>query len=53
MRPLKALIVDCFRIVAGLDKQFSDLDGEVFIDLEEHGVYAGTGTSRSRVSSAA
>ena len=53
MRPLQALIVDSFRIVACLDKQRGNLDGEVFIDLEEHGGYAGTGTSRSRVSSAA
>lgn len=53
MRTLKELIVDCFRIVACLDKQFSDLNGKVFIDLEEHGVYEGTETRRSRDSSAA
>ncbi len=49
MRPLKELFVDCFRIVAALRQQFSDLNGKVFIDLEEHGVYEGTGTRRSRV----
>ena len=50
---MKALINDRLRVMAALNEQLSDLDREVFVDLEKHGVYAGTDTRRSRLSSAA